>query len=97
MFYATMPTGRHEVVGLNDHEGLWSKKEEFWGNKQNDDFLGKCFKRDFLSLFNKGIFREKGFKETSYKDGFMGKSSKSLLSFFSIKVLEISNKVLFKQ
>ena len=29
------------LLGLNDHEGLWSKKEEFWRNKQNGDFLGK--------------------------------------------------------
>ena len=37
-----------KLLGLNDHEGLWSKKEEFWGNKQNGDFPGKCFKSDFL-------------------------------------------------
>ena len=37
-----------KLLGLNDHEGLWPKKEEFWGNKQNGDFPGKCFKRDLL-------------------------------------------------
>ena len=63
MFYATIPKGWYTVVGKwIDHEGLWSKKEEFWGNKQNGDFPGKCFKRDFLSFFNKDIFREKVLK-----------------------------------
>ena len=40
------------LLGLNDHEGSWSKKEEFWRNKQNGDFPGKTFlKRDFLFFF----------------------------------------------
>ena len=30
------------LLGLNDHEGLWSEKEEFWRNKPNGDFPGKC-------------------------------------------------------
>ena len=38
-----------------DQEGLWSKKEEFWRNKQKGDFREKCFKRDFLTFFNKNI------------------------------------------
>ena len=29
------------LLGLNDHEGLWSKKEEFWGNKPGDDLWEK--------------------------------------------------------
>ena len=66
------------LLGLNDHEGLWSKKEEFWGNKQNGDF------------------RENVLKETYYKDRFMGKSSKSLLSFFN-KDMEISKQSFIKQ
>ena len=44
MFYATIPKGWYEVVGkCFDHEGLWSKKEEFWGNKPGDEFWGKRF------------------------------------------------------
>ena len=44
MFYATMPTGRHELMEMN---GPWwdmvGKKEEFWRNKQNGDLSGKRF------------------------------------------------------
>ena len=83
MFYPTMPMGRHEVVGLNDHEGLWSKKEEFWRNKQNGDFPGKTFlKRDFLPFSTNIYFRGKRFKRDFLKKNrFMGKGSESLLFF----------------
>ena len=51
------------LLGLNDHGGLWSKKEEFWSNKQNGDFPGKKFlKRDFLPFSTNIYFREKHFK-----------------------------------
>ena len=70
------------LLGLNDHEGLWSKKEEFWRNKQNGDFPGKTFlKRDFLPFSTNIYFRENVLKEISYKGQFMGKRSKSLLFF----------------
>ena len=63
---------------MNDHEGLWSEKEEFWRNKSNGDFW------------------EKVLKENSYKDRFMGKSSKSLL-FFLKEDIEISKQGFNKQ
>ena len=67
------------LLGLNDHEGLWSKKEEFWRNKQNGDFRGKTFlKRDFLPFSTNLYFRENVLKEISYKGRFMGKRSKNL-------------------
>ena len=71
------------LLGLNDHEGLWSKKkEEFWRNKQNGDFPGKTFlKRDFLPFSTNIYFRKNVLKEISYKGRFMGKRSKSLLFF----------------
>ena len=73
------------LLGLDDHEGLWSKKEEFWRNKHNGDSPGKRFlKRDFLPFSIKHIFSGKRFKKgTSYKDKFMGKSSQSLLFCFN--------------
>ena len=72
------------LLRLNDHEGLWSKKEEFWRNKQNGDFPGKTFfffKRDFLPFSINIYFRENVLKEISYKGQFMGQRSKSLLFF----------------
>ena len=65
MFYATMPTGRHEVVGLSDHEGLWSEKEEFWRNKSNGDFWEK-------------VLNETSYKK---KNRFMGKVLKAFFPF----------------
>ena len=50
------------LLRLNDHEGLWSKKEEFWRNKQNGDFPGKPFlKGNFLPFSTNISFREKMF------------------------------------
>ena len=71
------------LLGLNDHEGSWLKKEEFWGNKQNGDFPGKTFKKKgLLTFFNKHLLSGKNvLKEISYKGRFMGKISKSLLFF----------------
>ena len=71
------------LLGLNDHEGLWSKKEEFWRNKQNGDFLEKkmFLKRDFLPFSTNIYFRENVLKEISYKGRFRGKRSTSLLFF----------------
>jgi hypothetical protein len=48
-------------------------------------FRENVCKRDFLPSSTKMDFREKVLKENSYKDRFMGKSSKSLL-FFSTKI-----------
>ena len=96
MFYATMPTGRHEVVGLNDHEGLWSKKEEFWRNKQNGEFPGKCFKKRLLTFLTKMYFRENVLKRELLPRQIYGKSSKSLLFFFN-KDIEISKQSFIKQ
>ena len=39
------------LLGLNDHEGLWSKKEEFWRNKQTGEFSGKTFLKATSYLF----------------------------------------------
>ena len=39
------------LLGLNDHEGSWSKKEEFWRNKKNGDFPGKTFLKGTSYLF----------------------------------------------
>ena len=52
------------LLGLNDHEGLWSKKEEFWRNKQNGDFPGKTFffKKGLLTFFSKHLLSGKSFK-----------------------------------
>ena len=62
------------LLGLNDHEGLWSKKEEFWRNKQNGDFLGKTFlKRDFLPFFNKHLLSGKCFKRDFLQRPIYGK------------------------
>ena len=71
------------LLGLNDREGLWSKKEEFWRNKQIGDFPRKnVFKKGLLTFFNKHLLSGKTFlKEISYKGRFMGKRSKSLLFF----------------
>ena len=84
------------LLGLNDQEGLWSEKEEFWGNKPNGDFQRKCFKRDFLSFFQQRYISGKVLKRFSYKVRFMGKSSKSLLFFFK-KDIEISKQSFNKQ
>ena len=46
-------------------------------------FRENVCKRDFLPSSTKMDFRETVLKENSYKDRFMGKSSKSLLSFFN--------------
>ena len=70
------------LLGLNDHEGLWSKKEEFWRNKQNGDFPGKAFfKKGLLTFFNKHLLSGKHFKRDFLQDQFMEKGSKSLPFF----------------
>ena len=71
------------LLGLNDHEGLWSKKEEFWRNKQNGDFPGKTFffKRGFLPFSTNIYFRENVLKEIFLQRPIYGKRSKSLLFF----------------
>ena len=50
-----------KLLGLNDHEGLWSKKEEFWRNKHDGDFLGKSSKI-LPTFFDKDVFWGKRFK-----------------------------------
>ena len=55
MFYTPIPTDRYEVVG-----GKWTmtgygrKKEEFWRNRENDDFFKNSYKT-LLTFFNKDI------------------------------------------
>jgi hypothetical protein len=39
--------------------GLCSEKEEFWRNRQDGDFRGKSFKRNFLPFQTKVYFRGK--------------------------------------
>ena len=62
------------LLGLNDHEGLWSKKEEFWRNKRNGDFLGKKFlKKGLLTFFNKHLLSGKRFKRDFLQRPIYGK------------------------
>ena len=62
------------LLGLNDHEGLWSKKEEFWRNKQDGDFPGKpFFKKGPLTFFNKHLLSEKRFKRDFLQRSIYGK------------------------
>ena len=67
-----------------------------WRNKQMVIFRENVCKRDFLPSSTKMDFREKVLKENSYKERFMGNSSKSLLSFFN-KNIEISKQSVIKQ
>ena len=70
------------LLGLNDHDGLWSKKEEFWRNKPNGDFPGKMFIKETSYLVQQRyIFLEKVLNETSYKNRFMGKVLKDFFPF----------------
>ena len=85
-----------KLLGLNDHEGLWSKKEEFWRNKPNGDFQENVYKRDLLPFSTTMYVREQVLKETSYKDRFMEKSSKAFFPF-PIKIWRFQNKVLLNK
>ena len=72
------------LLGLNYQEGLWSKKEEFWRNKQNGDFPGKTFlKKGFLPFSSNIYFRENVLKRDflQKKNRIVGKRSKILLFF----------------
>ena len=40
-----------KLLGLNDHEGLWSEKEEFWRNKQ------------MVMIFGKKVLKENSYKD----------------------------------
>ena len=71
------------LSGLNDHEWLWSKKEEFWRNKQNGDFSGKMFFLKGTSyLFQQtSTFGKNVLKEVYYKGQFMEKDLNAFFSF----------------
>ena len=70
------------LLGLNDHEGLWSKKEEFWRNKQNGDFPGKTFYKGTSYLFQQTSISGKNvLKEISYKTDLWEKDLKAFISF----------------
>ena len=77
------------LLRLNDHEGLWSKKEEFWRNKQNGDFLGKPFcKRDFLPFPTNIYFRKKCFKRDFLQRPICGKKIEKP-SFLLTKAIDV--------
>ena len=69
------------LLEMNDHEELWSKKEEFWRNKPMVIFRENIYKRDFLPFSTKMYFRERVLNETSYKIRFMGKVLKPSFLF----------------
>ena len=64
-------------------KGYGRKRRSFGEINQMVIFRENVYKRDFLPFSTKMYFLEKVLKENSYKDRFMGKSSKSLLSFFN--------------
>ena len=69
------------LLKMNGHEGLWSKKEEFWRNNPMVVFGKNVYKRDFLPFSTEMYFWEEGLKVTSYKERFMGKVLKVFFPF----------------
>ena len=65
------------------------KKEEFWRNKQNGDFLGKTFlKRDFLPFSTDIYFQEKRFKNRFLQKSIYGKKIEKP-SFLLAKAIDV--------